>query len=63
MSDFYKRACVYTMALAAVLGAAEAPLWASAAAQVPEINGSSISAGLGLLAAGILIVRSRRGSK
>jgi MYXO-CTERM domain-containing protein len=29
----------------------------------PEIDGSSISAGLGLLAAGILVVRARRSSK
>jgi MYXO-CTERM domain-containing protein len=29
----------------------------------PEIDGSTFSAGLGLLAAGVLIVRSRRGSK
>jgi hypothetical protein len=30
---------------------------------VPEIDGVSLSAGLGLLAAGVLVVRSRRRSK
>ena len=30
---------------------------------VPEIDGVTLSAGLGLLAAGVLIVRSRRRSK
>jgi hypothetical protein len=28
--------------------------------QTPEIDGSSVSAGLGLLAAGILLVRARK---
>jgi hypothetical protein len=32
-------------------------------APAPEIDGASISAGLGLLAAGILILRSRRRTK
>jgi hypothetical protein len=32
-------------------------------ARAPEIDGASISAGLGLLAAGILILRSRRRTK
>jgi MYXO-CTERM domain-containing protein len=36
---------------------------ASSVPQVPEIDGGTISAGLGLLAAGILVVRSRRRSK
>lgn len=30
---------------------------------VPEINGSTLSAGFGLLAAGVMIVRSRMRSK
>ncbi len=33
------------------------------AAPAPEIDGSSITAGLGLLSAGVLILRSRRRSK
>jgi MYXO-CTERM domain-containing protein len=36
---------------------------ASVFTSTPEIDGGSISAGLGLLAAGILLVRSRRRSK
>lgn len=38
-------------------------LSATVAAPVPEINASTISAGLGLLTAGVLIVRSRMRSK
>ncbi len=38
-------------------------LFAATAAPAPEIDASSMSAGLGLLAAGILIVRSRMRSK
>ncbi len=38
-------------------------LFAAATAQAPEIDPSSMSAGLGLLAAGVLIVRSRMQSK
>ena len=33
------------------------------AAPAPELDGASISAGLGVLAAGILILRSRRRTK
>jgi len=36
---------------------------ASTTSVAPEIDGSSLSAGLGLLAAGVLIVRSRMKSK
>ena len=38
-------------------------LYAGVSLQAPEIDASSMSAGLGLLAAGILIVRSRMRSK
>ena len=38
-------------------------LFAGIAQQVPEIDADSMSAGLGLLAAGIMIVRSRMRSK
>jgi hypothetical protein len=34
-----------------------------AAAAVPEINASTLSAGFGLLAAGVMIVRSRMKAK
>lgn len=63
MSTWIKRVCLCTGALLAVLRAVEVPLLATTVPGVPEINGSSISAGLGLLAAGILILRSRRSSK
>ena len=52
------------LALSAVALVAEAPLWASVSTpRVPEIDGGSISAGLGLLAAGVLMLRTRRSSK
>jgi LPXTG-motif cell wall-anchored protein len=43
--------------------AIERQLLAGAVPTAPEIDGSLISAGLGLLAGGILILRSRRRSK
>ena len=60
MSAWITRVCLCTGALLALLGAVEAPVSATNAQGVPEINGSSVSAGLGLLAAGILILRARR---
>lgn len=63
MSALVKRSCLCTLALLALLRAVEAPLSATNSLDVPEINGSSVSAGLGLLAAGILILRSRRRPK
>jgi hypothetical protein len=43
--------------------AIEGRLLAGATPVAPEIDGASISAGLGLLAGGILILRSRRRPK
>jgi len=63
MSAWITRVCLCTGALLAVLRAVEVPLSATTVPGVPEITGSSVSAGLGLLAAGILILRSRRSSK
>ena len=60
MTGQFKRACSYVVALAAVVLAATVPLAAGGATRVPEIDGSSISAGLGLLAAGVLMLRARR---
>ena len=37
--------------------------FAGAVSDVPEIDGSSISVGLGLLAGAVLIIRARRRSK
>lgn len=50
----------WALALSAAVLVSEALLWAGQPSAVPEINGSSISAGLGLLAAGILVLRARR---
>lgn len=58
-----KYAAVYSVALSAALVASAVPVWATVAPAVPEINGSSISAALGLLAAGVLVLRARRRPK
>jgi len=63
MSTWIKRGCFCTAAVLALLQAVQVPLAATTAPGVPEINGSSLSASLGLLAAGILVLRSRRRSK
>ena len=60
MSVRFNWASAYVAVLAAVVLAAQAPLWASVVSPVPEIDGGSISAGLGLLAAGVLMLRARR---
>jgi uncharacterized protein (TIGR03382 family) len=52
--------CAWALALSAAVLVSEIPLRASTTSIVPEINGSSISAGLGLLAAGVLMLRARR---
>ena len=50
-----------TLGLMVSVHALETDVWASIpTAQVPEIAAGSISAGLGLLAAGILVLRARR---
>ena len=51
---------------ATVLGvmlATAMPAFATTAPSVPEIDGASLSAGLGMLAAGVLWMRARRRSK
>jgi MYXO-CTERM domain-containing protein len=63
MATWIKRVCLCTGAFLALLQAVQVPLSATIAPAVPEINGGSISTGLGLLAAGILVLRSRRRSK
>ena len=52
--------------LAAVMGVMAAmaiPAQATVVSAVPEIDGASLSAGLGLLAGGFLMLRARRRSK
>ena len=63
MTGWVRRVCLCSVAMVAVLRAVEAPLFATVAPAVPEIDATSMSAGLALLAAGILIVRSRPRSK
>ena len=57
------RFCGYGVSVVGVLLAIPGYALAGGQASAPEIDGASISAGLGLLAAGILILRSRRRSK
>jgi len=56
---------VFGLGVLVALVAIQTPALASISSTVPapEIDGSSLSAGLGLLAAGLLIIRSRRKSK
>lgn len=58
-----KRVCAWGVALIVVWTATVAPLSATIAPDVPEINAGSISAGLALLAGGVLMLRARRSRK
>ena len=53
------------MGVLVVLVVTQAPAWAGLPTTVPapEIDGTSVSTGLGLLAAGVMIARSRMKSK
>ena len=62
MSSWVGRARLLASAMFAIAMALEAPL-AATTPTVPEIDGSTLSTGLGLLAAGVLIVRARRRAK
>jgi hypothetical protein len=57
------RICGYGFGVLTMVIAVERHLLAGTPPVAPEIDGASISAGLGLLAGGILILRSRRRSK
>ena len=61
-SDVVKRVSLGLLAAAVALVAIEVPL-AAGAAPVPEIDSATLSGGLGLLGAGLLWLRARRGSK
>jgi hypothetical protein len=50
----------FVLAVSAIALGMAAPASASLAPSVPEINGASLSAGLALLAGGILMLRARR---
>ena len=60
MKRRFTRVCGWALGLSAALLVAESPLFAGSPQTVPEIGGGSISAGLGLLAAGILMLRAHR---
>ena len=63
-SDVLKRVSLGVLAAAVAMVAIETVLLAgSPVGDVPEIDGASLSAGLGLLGAGVLWLRARRGSK
>jgi hypothetical protein len=50
-------------AVLGILAAMAMPAHATSVSIVPEIDGASLSAGLGLLAGGLLMLRARRRSK
>ena len=58
-SDVMKRVSLGVLAAAVAMVAMGVPL-AAVAEGVPEIDGASLSAGLGLLGAGVLWLRARR---
>jgi hypothetical protein len=57
------RICGYGFGVLTTVIAIEGQVLAGVVPTAPEIDGSLISAGLGVLAGGILILRSRRRSK
>jgi hypothetical protein len=57
------RAAWYGLGAIALVLAAQGQALAGEPVQTPEIDGSTLSAGFGLLAAGVLLVRSRMKSK
>ena len=61
-SDLVKRVSLGVLAAAVAMIAVESPLVASGG-PVPEIDGGTLAAGLGLFGAGVLWLRARRDSK
>ncbi len=53
------RVALYGLGLAMVVASLATSVSAGRPGAVPEIDGASISAGLGLLAGGVLLVRAR----
>jgi len=53
------RAACYGLGVIAIVLSIQGQALAGSVTQVPEIDGSTLSAGLGLLAAGAMIIRSR----
>ena len=54
---------LFGLGVLTVVVSAATPVLALSPVAAPELDGNSLSAGLGLLAAGVLIVRSRMRSK
>jgi hypothetical protein len=52
-------ACTYSLGLVLLVGLASVGLSASGAV-APEIDGGTLTTGLGLLTAGVLVLRARR---
>ena len=63
MRSHIVRASWYGLGAIALVLAAHGQALAGDVRVVPEIDGSTLSAGFGLLAAGVMIVRSRMKSK
>ena len=57
------RASLYSLGLVLLIGSMSGHLFAGINRAAPEIDGSTLSAGLAGLTAAILIIRSRRRSK
>jgi hypothetical protein len=57
------RVCTYGCVLLLLVMVATAGLSAEVSARAPEIDGGVITSGLGLLAAAVMILRARMGSK
>lgn len=63
MRSHIVRAAWYGLGVIAMVLAIQGQAHAGGLPVVPEIDGSTLSAGFGLLAAGVMIVRSRMKSK
>ena len=63
MSTRVARFCTYALGVMTILVAIPSGLSAGTVPGVTEIDPASISVAVGVVAAGVLILRSRRGSK
>ena len=63
MSTRVARFCTYALGLMTMLVAIPSGLLAGSVPAAPEIDPASISVAVGVVAAGVLILRSRRGLK
>ena len=63
MNSGFARVSMYGLGLMTMVLALQSRLLAGFPTYAPEIDGASISAGVGLVAAAVLILRSRRHSK